>query len=56
MAENTDLFRDVSYHLSCNLYVPHLQEMVCEYFFKLSSDFSFCIWKSTSSTSLSSQF
>ena len=32
MADYTDLFRDVSYHLSCNLYVPRLRETVGEYF------------------------
>ena len=56
MADYTDLLQDVSYHLSRNLYVPHLRETVWEYVFTLSSDASFCNRKSTSSASLSSQF
>ena len=55
MAEYTDFLRDVSYYLSCNLYVPRLRETDCEYFFTLLSDSSLCIRITTSSASLSSQ-
>ena len=34
MADYTDLLQDVSYYLSCNLYIPLLREMVCEYFLR----------------------
>ena len=34
MAEYTDLLQDVSYHLSCNLYVLRLREMIYEYFLR----------------------
>ena len=32
MADYTDLLQDVSYHSSRNLYVPRLQQTICEYF------------------------
>ena len=34
MAVYTDLLQDVSYHLSHNLYIPLLREMICEYFLR----------------------
>ena len=41
MVEYTELLQDVSYHLSRNLYVPRLREMVCEYFFYVVVGFLF---------------
>ena len=32
MADYTDLLEDVSYHSSRNLYIPRLQQTICEYF------------------------
>ena len=34
MVDYTDLLQDVSYHSSCNLYVLHLRETICEYFLR----------------------
>ena len=34
MADYTDLLQDVSYHSSCNMYIPLLRETVCEYFLR----------------------
>ena len=34
MVDYTDLLQNVSYHSSRNLYIPHLQQMICEYFLR----------------------